>query len=608
MESSSAPPTKNDAEQRRSAVEVGTNIKKLLDARRMFEPGHETFAGLQDHVWKKIRAYLENFGDLCMELSATTVTIEEKDVITASREDESISYALFSGGVHEILLAPSLKRTEFFTFLEIWASAAVKRTDPEKENIESLMTQFWEADFQAIELVAISTTSEGGVDEEELARQQELRRVMKSVTGGIADFKANGEVKQSAESFWQMREDDPNKPTPGERLNVDDPTAVQLLATELNMTLTPDDVVAPMAPAVPPPTAEEQDAMRAAIERGWTEGVAARFLLSLFTVAPEANEGELESMVTAIARVLEAMVGANRFDEIHETLEDAKAIIAASRDPNRGFMVYGRLLEALTAPSVVDPAIAALDHPEEAPGAAKILMLLGSESLDTLLGGLDRLRTAEAIERLLEIIGSKRPPPGALARVARDARPDVAKAILQFSAARGLEAEEVRRAVLNHPDRAIRRRMIETLTPADVPNVARQLHPLFVDGDRIIRERALLLCLQAADRSAVPRLSAVLDERKLPAPDLVKFATALGKLGGVEAGIVLRKAFTSGKDTDVRAACALALADMGDRASKPLLEKEAGRFLNRGGLKAACLEALRRLEARTTYAPMAKEK
>ncbi len=604
MVESSPPPTKNDAEQRRRAVEVGTQIKKLLDARRMFEPGHESLETLQDHVWGKIKDYLDNFGDLAMELSATTVTIEEKDVITASREEDSISYPLFAGGVHEILIAPSLARDEFFKFFEIWSSATLRQRES-GEHQESLMTQFWEADFQAIELVAISTTSEGGIDEEEFQRQRELRKVMRSVTGGLTEFGDDGQVKQSAEGFWQMREDDPAKLVEGRRLDVDNPIAVQLLAAELNMTLTPDDVVAPSAPHVPPPSAEAIEQMKLAVEEEWMEGTARRFLLAMCTVASEAGDAELESMTTSVARVLEAMVSQRRFGEMAQTLEDAKMTVARSGDANRGFVVFQALLDVLANPNIIDPTIDALDNSEALDGASRLLRLLNQESVDTLLNGLGRLGTGPAVEQLLIIIGEKHPPPNSLARIARDSSPMVAQAILQFTANTD-EAEEVRKCVLNHPDRRIRRRMIETLTPADVPQVARQLHPLFTDQDRMVRERALLLCLQAADQTAVPPLGNVLEDKKLQTPDRIKIATALGKLGGVEAGIVLRRVFMSARDTDLRVAAALALAEMGDRAARPMLEKEASRFLNRGGLKAACLEALRRLDARTSYGPSTK--
>ena len=187
MHPTTAPPQpqNTDAEQKRRAVEVGTHFKKVIDAYRMFDPGHETLQVVESALWGKTGSYLESFGDLSFELSATTISIEGKDVITATKSEDSISFPLFAEGVHEILISNGLESDELFRFLQIWSSSMRRgSTDAGEVN---LLTLFWEADFQSIELVAMETTLEGGgdeeTDEETRKKTAELRKIMKAVAG-----------------------------------------------------------------------------------------------------------------------------------------------------------------------------------------------------------------------------------------------------------------------------------------------------------------------------------------------------------------------------------------------------------------------------------------
>ena len=101
-------PAKNDAEQRRRAVEVGSYVKKLLDAYRLLEPNHPTLPEIESTTWARTAEYLKQFGELSLELSPTAISIEGKIVVESNRKADSVSFPLFAEGIHEVLFGTPL--------------------------------------------------------------------------------------------------------------------------------------------------------------------------------------------------------------------------------------------------------------------------------------------------------------------------------------------------------------------------------------------------------------------------------------------------------------------------------------------------------------------
>ena len=96
-------PTDVDAEQRRRAIEVTTHIKKLLDAFRLYEPGHVAFEALQSGLWERLESYLDQFGELGLELAGQSISVEGKVVVKSEKRSDSITHPFFSEGIQEIV-------------------------------------------------------------------------------------------------------------------------------------------------------------------------------------------------------------------------------------------------------------------------------------------------------------------------------------------------------------------------------------------------------------------------------------------------------------------------------------------------------------------------
>ncbi len=600
-------PGGQESEQRRRAVEVGTHLKKVIDAYRMFESGHEAQGALEEVLWDRLRSYLDRFGDLSLELSATTISIEGKDVITASRPEESITFALFIDGIHEVLILKGIERPELVAFLRLWSEAA-KRPDegatPIRED-ESVLTRFWEADFENVELVAMEATAESASSESDAEmqeRHQELRRVMRSMAGSLPDgTRTTRDGGAFGEAFWSVGAgaESPGAHRDESRRPADDPIALRMWQAELGVAVDAASIANPGPPRAAPIRDEDRELFAARVEAAWDEHVVERFLAAAFALTADAAPEDVEAMATPVSRVVAASIAAGELGRLGEALVAAqRSAMAGGATGNEAFVAFERLRVSLEAAEVLEPALSAMDAPAQREGALRLVSLLRPEGLGAVLDRLDRVSERRALEALVALVLSRHPPPEALTRAAASAPPDAAVVLLhQLGGRDDALARVVRRSALRHPDGSVRARSLETMSAAARAEAVAELRQLTMDPDEAVRGAALLCCVELRDRGVIPRLSALLDGR-LGARSAQQAATALGHLGGMDGAIALRRAFLTSRHAEVKAACAIALAEIGDESARAMIEKEAARFLHRGSLKAACVEALRRLDAR----------
>jgi hypothetical protein len=105
------------------------------------------------------------------------------------------------------------------------------------------------------------------------------------------------------------------------------------------------------------------------------------------------------------------------------------------------------------------------------------------------------------------------------------------------------------------------------------------------------------LLVRLKDPAVMPMLQTRLSDETRPADVRKAAATALARLDGDGPRAALRVAFGSVKNDDVRAGIALALAAARDQRARPMLETIAKKLIVDRGLKKACEEAVKRLDA-----------
>jgi hypothetical protein len=601
-------PVNNDAEQRRRAVEVASYVKKLLDAYRLLDANHPTLPEIESTAWDKASKYLDQFGELSFELSPISISIEGKVVVEAKRKTDSLSFPLFAEGIHEILFGRSLDARQLHGFIKIWAKACVDiNSDEVKKDEVSVTTKIWEADFEAIELVAMQTVQEGSESEGDgdHDRRLEIQQAMQAVSGtsdgsegGIGRRLIGGTGGDAgALDFWSRAAE-----TKGvlfkERLALDDESALELLGAELNLPLSSKSIFSlPPSPSSRLSTARIHS-MREELQTTWSTTHVDHYITSVFMLAIDATEEEVDALMPALRRVIAKQCEEKSFPQLSAALHYAKAeSLNSSSNRNACYPIIERLLLAINSPRILDMSVDAIDRSDLRDHALHLLSLLHPVHTHELIQRLDRLNTPPGIKALLQLIASKNPKAQDLAQVASQSKPTVAQAVLRMASTINAEdAQLIRRTVLCHPDALIRKNILDGIRPEDVPTNIAEIRTLILDPEIQIREMAMLLAVQVKDEGAIAALASIVsgdfshEEKK-------KAVMGIARIGATAAGLSLRKAFLQQKNIELRCVCALALGEMGDQSARSLLEKEAQRVLGRGQLKASCKEALRRLDA-----------
>ena len=608
---SQAPETQNtEAEQRRNAVEVGSYTKKLVDAYRLLEPNHPTFSEIEENLWKKVASYLERFGDIALEISPTSVAIEDRIIIEANRKQDSVSYSLFAEGIHEVVFGRDIPREEVIGFIRLWADACIRMNSdqPSSDETISIKTQVWEADYASVELIGMTSVQEGQDEEgdEHSEYMAEVREAVRAISGGESDDSDFGLGKAgqllngtgASANFWSKAAE-----TDGllfkDLLPVDDTFALKLLSAELGLQVEPTSLAGlRVKGTVNQLTQEKCDKIIHELSRPIDDTWPQEYIRSTFILAIDANSDELNALIVALERLLISLAEEGRFEFLAQSLNVArKDLLGLSDNANQVAQVLNALHASLVSKPILDAAFEALEHPMTRDNAKVLLELIPAGQAKPLLDRMDELSTPLGIDAIVDVLAKKSLQTEHMAQIARNSKPEVAKAIIKLT--RMLRPEDVnfmRKQVLQHPNPSFRRGILESISMEEVPGNLQEIRPLLLDEDAAIRSTVALMVAQVRDQQSLSPLAEIVNGA-YSEEEQKRAIVAMSRIGGTAAGLALRKIFMQQKNVDLRCVAALALGDIGDESAKPLLEKEAKKILSRGQLKASCIEALKRLEA-----------
>ena len=610
MESQSPATQNTEAEQRRNAVEVGSYTKKLVDAYRLLEAGHPSFSEIEQNLWSRVSSYLERFGDIALEISPTSVAIEDRIIIEANRKQDSVSFPLFAEGIHEVVFGRDISEHEVVGFIRLWADACIRMSAEQREvdDAMSIKTQVWEADYTCVELIGMSSVQEGQDDEGEAHAEYmaEVREAVRAISGGNSDESDMGLGKAGQllngtganSNFWSKAAE-----TDGllfkDLLPVDDPFALQLLSAEIGLEVTPNSLSKlRVKGTVNKLTKERCDVIIEELSKPVDDNWPTAFIRSTFILAMDANSDELGAMLKPLERLFVSLSEEGQFVFLADALNVARQdLLEISDNANQVAQILNTLHSSLVAKPVLDAALQALEHPMTRDNAKLLLDLIPAGQAKPLLDRMDELSTPLGIDAMIDILSKKSLLTEDMAQVAQNSKPEVAKAIIQLT--RKLRPEDVnfiRKQVLQHPNPAFRRGILESIPMEEVANNLQEIRSLLLDDDAAIRSTAAVMVAQAKDQQSLGTLATIVNG-EYSVEEQKRAIVAMSRIGGTAAGLALRKIFMQQKNMDLRCVAALGLGDIGDMAAQPLLEKEAKKLLSRGQLKASCIEALKRLEA-----------
>lgn len=560
-------------------MEICAQLRKVLDGMRLYAKGHVTLDGFLKTLHQTIAAELASGEELALGVAPLSFTFQGKPISPAEKAEDSLSHLLFLDGVHRLTFSPGLELLEVVRLMEIWRAAQDGRVGA----TQTFATRLWEADFPHLRLLSVETFSEGSASEEsEGARAQEdqLRSVMSELSG---DRLAGGSSAEAARGkLTRVTQED-----------------LKLLKLQGIAELTAEDLRrqdAAQRPAMAGLSAEEAQALVREIQAGQAR-VIERVTDAVVALSSLASPEENEKLQEVFRSLLLGLARARRYGDLQGTLNHLVAF--ARGDPTQletRFRLVARLIKALESVELLKVLLSGLDDPAQAEAAAAVLRFLHPSAVGALLELLSLPQTPTGRRQLMEVVASLKPDPALLVERVERSAPEVALEVLRLAASLGEAGWAPRRAALAHSSLEVRRAALAGLTREQLLARREDLYQSAADPDPELRRSLFQLFMSAKDRRAAPALATLLGREDLVEGERKRLLVALGQLGGEEACAALRREFSGQKEVELKAACALALAQAGDQEARPLLQPFAGKLLSFGPLKQACAEALKRLD------------
>ena len=134
-------------------------------------------------------SYLERFGDVALEISPTSVAIEDRIIIEANRKQDSVSYPLFAEGIHEVVFGRDIPREEVIGFIRLWADACIELIQTSR-----ILTKLFRSRLRLGLMHASVEPSEASVQEgqdeegdEHSKYMAEVREAVRAISSGESD-------------------------------------------------------------------------------------------------------------------------------------------------------------------------------------------------------------------------------------------------------------------------------------------------------------------------------------------------------------------------------------------------------------------------------------
>ncbi len=576
-----------DGERQAAAREVVRLLKKALHAFRSYKSGHGARTTATHELFQALATVTASHGGLALQVTSRAFYCADEPVSAEEAEDESTTRPLFTEGIQGLTFLPSLRPDELERFLSLWHIAAHARF-PEGR---SLTTELWEADFHGIATSIVENLSESAeadvVTDDVSAARLRHERIM-ALTEDMRAARLPGSKVDDGSSSHLV-------------------SSADLLPLTTSSALVTDELVkrffTPRQGASGILDDEECRALAAALSE--SAETLARAHRTLWRISPDGDPGDDEKIHALVPRITLRFLEDGSLDVLRQGL--SQTLVLARRTPHRAPEI-ARFFETLAVPDVVTRLVAATRDQARRADAVAVLAFLSPAHMGLVLERIESVADVpEARDALLQLVGRKGPDTELFwASIAGCKTPWAAAtttALLEtLSAIRPEALVQVLSSCLAHPRADVRRAALAQVSVELVSSLAASLTKALVRETDLEVQRELLSWLMKAKRQeTVGALVTLLRRVDVDVEHRLTYLRALAHFGGraaSEAAASLRQMFQEERDVDVRCSTALTLGSIGDENARALLASEAKRFLTPGVLKAACLEALSRLDAR----------
>ncbi len=539
------------AEVRAAVADTAATFKRCLALVRLYHPDHDTVRELAAQAGQKLRAALALAAASPEPSSSITLSVEARSLSFAGKPvmsddgTETAASTLYVDGIAALVFDAAVTDDGVVKLVRLWGQAADRRSPlPADQTFATLM---WESALPGIALVAQQEEAEP--DLEQRATQARRHALM-------AQLLAAAPLPVSTTSA----------PLPP----VDLDNALLSLSTGTLQAL---------------PSTQPAD-------RAVLLGLLARTVARTIFEPPSSSSSSSSSASSSSSSAVSAAATSAGLTAVGAAL---MATVQRARTLAVDRPEVALDLESVCLCLATDEVKASLAAAAEGVDGAelmKVLRYVPRKAVGVLLALCAAPRAKEALAKRLgelSILEAEWPD------FVRQAGPDGADVVFALARARGANEAVV---VVNAARAVSRGLFVELLRQLRGPEVeaARPLlHDALTDPHSAAVAEDLLVRLK--DPVVVPRLlarlhddSAAVDARRIAALALTRFDGDAGKAG-------LRAAFGSVKNDDVRSAIASALATARDASARPMLEMVAKKLIVDRGLKKACEDAVKRLNA-----------
>lgn len=521
-------------ELRAAVADTGATLKRCLALVRLYHPDHDAVRDLAVAAAQKLKAALA-----LSTPEPLALTVEAKSLsfggkaVLSDEGTEAGVSTLFVDGVAAIVFDAAVSDDAVVRFVRLWGRASDRRAPLPAD--QTFSTLAWESGLGGITLVPQQEDAQAA----DLEQQQALQR--------------------RAAVQTKLLQTTP-LPVP--------PTSAQLPAVDV------DNVVATFMGGTLSALAQASAADRSQILA----------LLARVVGKAIADPGTAGAPFPGLA-----LTGA----ALAKTVEAAKAL---TPEQMAARPTLGKDLEAICtclAADDVKAGLAAAAAVVDGAELMKVLRWLPKKQLGVLLGLASFPRAKEALTKRLSEINVAENEWAVLVPQAGEAGVDVVFGAARVKGAKeAVAVVEAARAALSE---AVFVDLLKQLRGAEVELARGTLHAAMGRPQSAVVAEDMLVRLK--DPAVLPRIVARLNDEARPVEARRLAALALTRFDGDDGRAALRAAFASVKNDEVKSAIASALATAHDLSARAMLEAVAKKLIVDRGLKKACEDAVKRLDA-----------
>jgi hypothetical protein len=538
-------------------------LGKALRAHQLYLPNNPVYQKSLDALQVALRKLWESTDDLVLDITESELRWEGHVVYSQPSRSESLSWVFFKDGIRQITLLAGVEDGEILGVLEVIQRARALHA----EDNDDLLTLLWEKDFQRVQYVFQDMIAEGLAALPTAGDVRAPTTAPAVVRDGVA-----AEVGRPApagvvfaQSEEETEDEQPERSRAGIVKTEDFDTTLYFL----------DD--------------KEVEFLRSAVAEEYSQDLRRNVLAMIFDVMELQPYATVRTeLISILESFLPYLLGATDFPSVAYVLREARAVVQRAREL---LPEHKQALESIPARLSQEQTLSQLlQSLDEAAGFASSEELgdlfgeLRPEALPTLFAWLPRLTNAR-VKDVVEAAVQRLAVTNASAVVAALQAKDPAAVMAAIRVAGRLKlapAVQALAQVMQHTEPAVRVTAVQALAEIATPSAIQSLEKGLDDSDREVRIQSVRVVAQHKSRSALPRITAVVQGKTVRNADLTEkmaFFEAYGSLvgeGGVAAldGMLNSGGFLKRKeDPEVRACAAMALGRIASAAARDSLQR-----------------------------------